>query len=264
MREIIKKILPERVKHNYRLFRKYRKRKRLEREYSGDKVSCNICGHHYRIFEPFKNIPNEKCTNCGSMKRHRLLYTYLSEETDLFREKKEKIRLLHFAPEKAFYDIFSKRSDIEYFPSDLSPEIYRFHRKTKIHQVDITDISFENETFDVILCNHVLEHILEDHKAMKELYRVMKRTGWGIFQVPIDFNREKTYEDSSKTTPEERYAAFGQIDHVRWYGKDYPQRLKSAGFEVRDIRYTNKFTEEEKFRFGFPEKESIYFCSRKN
>ncbi|MCC8358520.1 class I SAM-dependent methyltransferase [Salinimicrobium sediminilitoris] len=262
MRETIKKFLPERVKYNYRNFRKYRKKQQLEREYAGNEVTCNICDHQYRIFEPFKNVPNEKCTNCGSMKRHRLLFQYLNGETELFREKKEKLKLLHFAPEKAFYDIFSKRPDIEYFPCDIDPGMYKFNRNTQIYEIDITSIDFKSETFDIILCNHVLEHIIDDKKAMTELFRVMKKSGWGIFQVPIAFNREKTYEDFSKITPEERYAAFGQIDHVRWYGLDYPRRLESAGFKVHDIKYTHEFTEEEKFRFGFPEKESIYFCSK--
>jgi SAM-dependent methyltransferase len=259
IREIIKTFLPEPVRYTYRQLRKYRKRKNLERQYAGNKVTCVICSHNYRIFEPFKNIENEKCTNCGSMKRHRLLYKYLWDYTQIFSTT-ENLNLLHFAPEKAFYKIFSKNENIRYFPCDIEPDSYKFFRNTKIYKVDITEIAFKDNSFDVILCNHVLEHIVDDGSALRELYRVMKKGAWGIFQVPIDFNREKTYEDPTKTTPEERYAAFGQMDHVRWYGNDYPERLKKAGFKVSAFRYTDEFSAKEKFKYGLPEKESIYLC----
>lgn len=259
IREIVKKFLPETLKFNYRLFRKYRKRLILEKAYAGNKVECIICNHKYRIFEPFKNIENEKCTNCISMKRHRLLYKFLKDETNLLSGQNT-IKLLHFAPEKAFYDIFSKMDNIEYYPCDLEPENYQFYRKSNVTKIDITDIDFKNNYFDVILCNHVLEHILDDTLALNELYRVMKNGAWGIFQVPIDFSRDVTYEDVSKTTPEERYKAFGQMDHVRWYGKDYPKRLGNMGFQVKEVRFTDEFSDEEKFRYGFPNKESIYLC----
>jgi SAM-dependent methyltransferase len=262
IREIIKFILPERAKYTYRVFRNYRKKISLERKYAGDKVVCIICKHKYRIFEPFKNVENEKCTNCISMKRHRLLYKFLLTETSILTGS-EKLKLLHFAPEKAFYDIFSKMKNINYFPCDIEPENYKFYRKTKIHKIDITNIKHQDIFFDVILCNHVLEHIEDDSKAMRELHRVMKKGGLGIFQVPLDFNRNITYEDSTKTTPAERYIAFGQMDHVRCYGNDYTDRLKNAGFEVHDIRYTANFSEEEKFEFGFPQEESIYLCYKK-
>ncbi|MDT0686859.1 class I SAM-dependent methyltransferase [Autumnicola psychrophila] len=196
------------------------------------------------------------------MKRHRLLYHYLINNTELFSSKDSR-NILHFAPEKAFYDILSKMEHLNYYPGDLEPENYKFYRKTNIYKVNITNLHFEDNFFDVILCNHVLEHIMEDEVAMAELYRVMKIGGWGIFQVPIDFHRDKTYEDPTKTTPDERYQAFGQLDHVRWYGIDYPERLKKAGFEVHDIRYTDQFTAEEKFKHGFPEKESIYLCYKR-
>ncbi len=261
-REIIKSILPEWVKYQYRLLRKYIKKQRLEKQYAGNEVLCLICNHKYRIFEPYKNIENARCTNCFSSQRHRLLYEFLNKETNLLKEGGKRIKLLHFAPEKAFYDIFSKQSNIDYFPSDLNPKTYQFYKKTKIHEVDITKIPFADNSFDVILCNHVLEHIIDDSTAMKELYRVMKPNGWGIFQVPIDFEREETYEDFSKITARERYISFGQIDHVRWYGMDYIKRLRDAGFRVSDIDYTKQYSQEEKFRYGLPEKEFIYFCEK--
>ena len=261
-RELFKSSLPESLKYRSRIIRKYQKKRRIEKKLAGDRVKCIICGKSYHEFEFFKLWENEKCPSCLSMKRHRLLYHYLINETRLFSTSK-KIRLLHFAPERAFFDIFSKFPNIEYYPCDLEPENYKFYRKTKIHKVDITKIDFNDEKFDVILCNHVLEHIIDDHKAMKELYRVLRKDGWGILQVPIDFNRSKTYEDATKTTPEERYAAFGQMDHVRWYGQDYPDKLREAGFRVDDIKYTAKFSPEEKFIFGFPQKESIYLCHKK-
>ena len=114
--------------------------------------------------------------------------------------------------------------------------------------MDITDIPFEKDTFDFILCNHVLEHVPDDKLAMSELYRVMKKGGNGIFQVPIDYGRATTYEDWTITTPEERKKAFGQHDHVRWYGQDYKLRLHEAGFSVHEDDFVKKFSSEDIYK----------------
>ena len=114
----------------------------------------------------------------------------------------------------------------------------------------------------MILCNHVLEHVPADTQAMAELYRVMKKGGWGILQVPVDYNREKTYEDFTITKPKEREKAFGQHDHVRWYGQDYKDRLKSAGFKVIEDDYVKSFSSEELLQMGLNPSHLIYYCKK--
>ena len=227
MKKLIKKITPIKF-HN--LIYKFNE----NLKYFGTNVQCPICKSHYKIFRPYglKKKENIRCPNCGSHERHRLLWKYLHNENQILNKKN--IRILHFAPEKFFYNLFSKKDNIEYVPVDLFPEIYNYKGKIKINKVDITNIPFENNYFDFIICNHVLEHIPDDYLAMSELFRVLKKDGFGILQVPIDYNREKTYEDFKITDPKEREIAFGQLDHVRWYGRDYPERLKTVGFKVFD------------------------------
>lgn len=241
--------------------RKARKTLR-QNQFKGDKVFCEICKSSFSEFAPhgLNKRPNARCLNCDSLERHRLFWKYLKEKTNFFDGSRK--RVLHFAPEKMFYNKFSNLDSIEYIPCDLFPERYHFKGKVPVHKVDITRIPFDDHYFDVIICNHVLEHVPDDAQAMRELNRVLKAGGWGIFQVPIDYQREITYEDFSITTPEERQKAFGQHDHVRWYGQDYPKRLKAAGHNVVADPFVKTFTDEEIFKFGFDPNELIYFCKR--
>jgi len=253
---IIKLIIPE------ILIRKYREcRIAIERIiYKGDKVICPICKSKFKLFTPSRadKRKNSKCICCGSLERHRLLWLYLNEKTNIFNGNK--IRLLHFAPEKAFYDIFSEIPYIDYFPCDLFPGQYAFNGSVAIEKTDIMDIQFADNYFDVILCNHVLEHIPDDKKAMAELKRVLKKNGWGIFQVPIDEGLEKTFEDISATTPEQRKKKFGQSDHVRIYGRDYKDRLADVGFKVHPDDFVKKFSPVEIKMYGIQPDRLIYFC----
>ncbi len=235
------------------------------KDYEGEQVCCPICKSTFRIFAADGNPirENVRCLRCGSTERGRLLWLYLTQATNLLNHNTS-IKLLHFAPEKAFYDNFSHLNNIEYVPCDLFPVKYIFGGKVKIKKIDITQIPFKDDTFDVILCNHVLEHIPDDALAMSELFRVMKPGGWGIFQVPIDYNRESTYEDFSITSPEGRQKAFGQHDHVRWYGKDYKDRLEKLGFKVIVDDFVKKFSDEELFRYGLDKLELIYRCDKVN
>lgn len=170
--------------------------------------------------------------------------------------------MMHVAPEKVFYELFSASPFIDYYPCDLFPNRYAYNGTTRILKVDITAIPFENDFFDVILCNHVLEHISDEQKAMSELNRVLKPSGWGIFQVPLDHSLEKTYEDDSITSSKGREKAFGQYDHVRLYGRDYKDRLAAAGFKVREDHFVEQFQPDEIFRYGFDPQEVIYFCKK--
>lgn len=170
-----------------------------------------------------------------SLERHRLLWLYLKAETNFFTQP---FNLLHFAPEQCFRKSFKKFKNLSITTTDIeAPQVDV--------KADICNLPFEANSFDVILCNHVLEHITDDEKAMSELYRVMKPGGWGIFQIPLDAARQKTYEDSGITTPEARAKAFGQYDHVRVYGMDFFERLSKAGFDVTAVDYTKNFTDAE-------------------
>ncbi len=177
-----------------------------------------------------------------SLERHRLLWLYLENETDFFTAH---IKLLHFAPEQAFYKRFKKQNNLDYTTTDLNSPLADV-------KADICNLPFKNASFDVILCNHVLEHIPNDTKAMQELYRVLKPGGWGIFQIPQDLNRDTTFEDDSITDRKERARIFGQYDHVRVYGKDYFDKLRKIGFDVEEVDYTSKLSSEdiEKYRLA--------------
>lgn len=261
MKKIVKSIIPSFVLRKYK---NYRHKERLKL-YAGDEVFCPICKSYFKAFASSfagaEERKNAKCVKCGSKERHRLLFMFFTEKTTLFNSQ-TKIKLLHFAPEKFFYDVFSKKQNIEYTPCDLFPDVYDFKDNVKVVEVDVTKIPFEENSFDVILCNHVLEHVPDDKQAMSELYRVMKKEGWGIFQVPIDYKRADTYEDFSITSPKEREKAFGQFDHVRMYGKDYQDRLKSVNFEVIVDDYVKKFSAAELKKFGLNSTHLIYYCKK--
>ncbi|MEJ6793324.1 MAG: methyltransferase domain-containing protein [Lacinutrix sp.] len=170
-----------------------------------------------------------------SLERHRLLWLYLQNETDFFTAKKN---VLHFAPEQCFLKRFKTLKNIEYTTTDLESPIADV-------KADICNLPFEDNSYDIILCNHVLEHIPDDTKAMQELYRVMKPGGYGIFQVPQDLSREKTFENHSITNKKERAKIFGQYDHVRVYGRDYFNKLRSISFKVKEVDYTLILSKEE-------------------
>ncbi|MDP3312592.1 bifunctional 2-polyprenyl-6-hydroxyphenol methylase/3-demethylubiquinol 3-O-methyltransferase UbiG [Lutibacter sp.] len=262
IKKYLKKNVPNVVIEKYWQFRKYVAISNFVKSYQGDKVYCPICKSKYTIFGPV-GIPereNARCFKCNSLERHRLVYLFLENNTDIFTEKQ--LKLLHFAPEKAFYNVFSERTNIDYYPCDLVPERFKFSQNVIIQKVDITNIPFDNDSFDFIICNHVLEHVIDDIRAMKQLYKVLKKGGVAILQVPIDYNLEFTYEDLTITTPKERENAFGQFDHVRTYGKDYVKRLINVGFGVEEVDYTKEFTDEEINKFGFENGEKIYLCKK--
>jgi SAM-dependent methyltransferase len=170
-----------------------------------------------------------------SLERHRLLWLYLKNETNFFNTT---LKVLHFAPEQAFYKRFRALKHLDYTTTDLNSPLADV-------KADICNLPFADNSYDVILCNHVLEHIPDDYKALTELYRVMKPGGWGIFQIPQDLSRATTFEDASITDKKERARIFGQYDHVRVYGRDYFEKLESVGFQVEAVDYTAVFSESE-------------------
>jgi SAM-dependent methyltransferase len=187
-----------------------------------------------------------------SLERHRLLWLYLKNETNFFTSPH---KVLHFAPEQAFYKRFRKLSNLEYTTTDLNSPLADV-------KADICDLPFETECFDFILCNHVLEHIPDDRKAMQELYRILKPGGTAILQIPQDLSREKTFQDDSITDPKERAKIFGQYDHVRVYGRDYFDKLRAIGFKVKEADYTSKLNDSEIEKFRLAEGEIIPVCTK--
>lgn len=257
MKNLVKSIIPKKILNRYKTYKTIN-------SYKGGNVECPVCNSKFRVFKDYGLIKrsNALCHNCGSLERHRLLYLYLSKSLNIFDDITNSIRVLHFAPKKAVYSKFDNCTNIEYVPCDLHPEFYEYSGRSKISKVDITNIPYNDESFDFIICNHVLEHIPNDQLAMSELYRVMKYNGNGIFQVPINYALEKTYEDWNITSEEEREKAFGQHDHVRVYGRDYIKKLEQIGFVVNEVDYISKFSSEELYRYGLISSEKIYHCRK--
>lgn len=216
----------------------------------GKRFTDPIDEKSFRSFLPYgyeKQRPNVLSPSTLSLERHRLFWLYLKNETRFFSEPS---KVLHFAPEQCFLKRFRKLQNLEYTTTDLLSPIADV-------KADICNLPFEDNTYDVIFCNHVLEHIPDDTKAMKELYRVMKPGGWGIFQIPQDLNRADTFEDDSITDKAERARIFGQYDHVRIYGRDYFDKLRSIGFIVEEQDYTAQLSDEEINRFRLAKGEII-------
>ena len=221
----------------------------------GNKYTDPIDGKRFRSFLPYGyENPRENVLSPStlSLERHRLLWLFLQQETDLFRSN---LKVLHFAPEQAFYKRFRKLKNLDYTTTDLNSPLSDI-------KADICNLPFEDNTYDVILCNHVLEHIPDDQKAMQELYRVLKPGGWGVFQIPQDLQRERTFEDDNIIDRKERTKIFGQYDHVRIYGRDYFDKLRKAGFEVEEVDFTHKLTQEEINRYRLAVNEIIPFVRK--
>ncbi|MCH8318230.1 MAG: class I SAM-dependent methyltransferase [Bacteroidetes bacterium] len=169
--------------------------------------------------------------------------------------KKGLLKVLHLAPERCFIKRFEALSTIDYITADLESPWAKI-------KMDIHDIPFEENTFDVIFCNHVLEHVDDDKKAMRELCRVLKPDGWAIMQPFINTKLEKTYEDPAITTPKEREKAYWQADHLRMYGLDYKERLENEGFSVKVDDFVKGLGKDLIKRYGLSEEEQVYVCSK--
>ena len=213
--------------------------------FKGNQFTDPIDGSSYRKFLPYgyQNLrQNALCPGTLSLERHRLLWLYLDRKTSFLTDS---IRVLHVAPEQVFYKKFKSFSHWNYTTTDL-------HSPLADVKADICALPFEDNSYDLILCNHVLEHIPNDLKAMKELYRVLKPRGTAILQVPLEEDRENTFEDDSITDQQERTRIFGQYDHVRVYGQDYYNRLQKAGFKATPVDYIKEVTEGDIKRFALP------------
>jgi SAM-dependent methyltransferase len=233
----------------------------------GGRYHCPVCGWGFRRFLPagldlplFREHkvvgagprPNATCPLCRSSDRERHLFLFLKHATPLFRDR---LKVLHVGPEHNLCRILGGLRNLDYLSADLcSP-------RAKM-RLDVTQIPYRDGTFDVILCNHVLEHVPDDRRALAELFRVLRPGGWAVLQVPLCLSIDYTYEDPSVTTGEERERLFGQHDHVRLYAADYKDRLESAGFQVELWRWQVDFDDETGHDYCLIPDEDLYVCSR--
>lgn len=260
IKNFLKKIFPHTVLVRLKLIV-------LKVQYWGMKYQCPLCNSNVKLLKPLgfgfpvllemQIVGGGKryalCPVCNSSDRIRLNLVFLKQNTDIFSKP---IKLLHLAPEPALKNIFLKHKNIDYLTADL-------FQKNVMVKMDITNIQYPDQTFDAIICNHILEHIPDDHQAMKELFRVLKPGGWAILQVPFSKILNKTFEDSTVTTEVDRERVFGQKDHVRIYGLDYPDRLRRAGFKVTDYKWTEDINfENPGNRLGLNKEEIVFYCQK--
>ena len=220
--------------------------------YRGTEVMCPICTSSFRKFMPYGRInprPNALCPNCLSLERHRLMWLYLKARSNFFQQK---LDILHIAPEACFIKRFEAIHAEKYITADIESPLAKV-------KMDIHQIPFPDNHFDVVLCNHVLEHVDDDIKAMGEIRRVLKPNGFAILQVPF-FNpvADETFENNSITDPREREKIFGQSDHVRKYGRDYPRRIEKAGLIPVEDYFVNSLSEDMRQHFGLVKGETIF------
>lgn len=224
--------------------------------YIGKGKECPLCGCRRRKFLPYGYVSpreNALCPNCLALERHRLLWLWLLRESDLGRGAVALPRLLHIAPEVAlmrkFRKMYSSQPD-RYITADLESPLADMH-------FDVQQIPMGDGEVDTIICNHILEHVEDDSKALRELYRILRPNGWAVILSPVELEREKTFEDDTITDPAERTRIFGQYDHRRIYGRDYVERLAAVGFEVYDIPYKEEFSQKEQELYALPD-EHLY------
>ena len=205
--------------------------------YRGDRYECPCCQGTFSRFADFHGsgatYPESRCPRCGSLQRQRVLWLFIERETDLLSRP---IRVLQIAPDFAFFRRLHKAPRVDYVTGDLqmSPMI--------TDRIDITRIPFGGDSFDLILCSHVLEHVPDDRRALEELHRVLKPDGVALLQHPL-VDEPATDEDPSVTDPQERLRRWGQSDHVRAYGHDYGQRVQAAGFDLELRAYQDELPE---------------------
>ena len=227
---------------------------RATRSRDAHELTCPCCGGQLPHFQPYglRMRTNVMCPRCGSKKRHRLLWLFLRDQTNLFTDQ---LRVLHFAPERCFRKTLASLPNLEYVTADL-------HSRKAMLSLDITAMPLGGGAFDAILCSHVLEHVPDDLRATRELFRVLKPGGWAAVMVPVESGRAETLEDPRVVSPAERERIYGQHDHVRLYGEDFKDRLESAGFAV-DVRwYAKELRPELVSQYGLKRKDAIYFCTK--
>ena len=241
--------------YSFRAFAQIAMLKRLLKRmlFFGTTRYCPVCRGRIRRFKPSGFILRQeaRCAVCNSLERHRLAWIFFQDYTDLFNNLPK--RMLHIAPEEEFSRLLKNVPGLQYVSADLADP-------RAMVKVDITSLSFPDGVFDVVYCSHVLEHVRDDRKAMRELQRVMKPSGWGVVLVPIT-SGETLENDPSVTSDEDRTRIYGQPDHVRLYGRDFSTRLQEEGFSVREVRCRNILSPEVSERCGLADDE-LYFVTK--
>ena len=251
--EDIRVVLSNLLKRLKKIFKRLRYVVRTLPYYGWGRL-CPVCGKSSHRFRYYGIPPREdaECVHCGALERHRLLWLFLHKRTNLFNGQPKK--MLHIAPEPCFESKLKNLLGNDYLTADL------FNPSAMV-KMDITDIQYPNQSFDVIYCSHVLEHIPDDKQAMRELFRVLKNDGWAILLVPV--TSDKTFEDSSIVDPEDRLKVFGQKDHVRRYGPDYVERLRDVGFIVKITKVSHLVDRSNSIKMGLtPASGNIYYCTK--
>lgn len=216
--------------------------------FHGNKVECPVCSGRFSRFLPYGYNVIRKgvlCPRCFSLERHRLLWLFLENKTRFFNDP---LKVLHIAPEQCFYKRFRKLKNLEYTTADLESPLADI-------KLDVQQMPFDHDTFDVVICNHVLEHVPDDRKAIREILRVLKPGGFAIMQVPLDMSLQETYEDPDIVSPKDREKHFRQKDHYRLYGSDYLDRVRACGFIIQNDNYLDQLDEEVILRFRLPREE---------
>ncbi len=221
----------------------------------GNNVECTVCNSKFKKFLPYGRLEpreNALCPSCLALERHRLMYLYLKEKTSFFSKQ---AKVLHVAPEYCFIDRFEKLTNLEYITADIESPLAKV-------RMDIEKIQFPDNSFDVIFCNHVLEHVEHFDTAVSELYRVLKPGGYAIMQSPQDMKLPHTISDPSITDPRERERVFKQSDHLRLFGQDYGKELAKGGFKVTEDDYVHEIDPALAKRYALPMEEIVYFCQK--
>ena len=236
---LAKKIIPFKVrifvrKANWRLkyfFLTFGKRYK-------NSVFCPIANKEFKTF--IKSGNDYITPSNGAKSRQRTVWLYLTKELNILTEP---LKILHIAPELSYFEILKKQKNIEYFAGDKM--VAGYSNQKGVDNVDLTGLNYENDFFDVIICNHVLEHIPDDKKAISEMFRALKKGGKAVVTVPMDENLEKTNENPNITSPADRKKHFGQWDHLRMYSTDIKQRFENEGFNTELIKYADNFSANE-------------------
>ena len=221
----------------------------------GSKYRCPCCGWRVRAFTAGGGSLRQRelsyCPRCNSKSRHRRIWLFLETHTNLFNGR---LRLLEVGPKFSFARRFSRMTNVDYVAGDLKK-----HPNADL-RFDVVSLPLCSGGFDALICMHVLEEVVNDQLAMDEIYRVLKPGGWAVVSVPTNM-ASKTYEDWSIVKPAERHRAFGEPAHVRIYGYDLEDRLRSSGFEVR-VDLSNELPVEIRSKYGLRNDENIFFCKK--
>lgn len=225
--------------------------------YIGNQVECPVCSSKYRKFLPYgrntSSRENALCPSCLSLERHRLMALYMKRKTNFYTAN---LKVLHVAPEYCFIDRFEQMKNLDYITADIESPLAKV-------KMDIHQIPFPDNTFDVAFCNHVMEHVDDYILAISELHRVLKPGGWALIQSPQDMKYEVTYEDPTITDPKEREIHFLQNDHLRLFGRNYGRELEKGGFKVTEDRFVmDELSKAEVLRYSLPGEEIVYFCQK--